>query len=304
MFSVIRLTFQQVRKQVWINYRLTGGKSRSALRIPDGGDGPGATTPGCPCPPMLAAELWLRAGQDEAERMVVGVEVDAESSAGLHRMLSGADRQGRRLAGIEVVDLEVKMLLLRVLLARPLGGVVAIDALEAQRGPRVTRQRDPFIVGGALVDRPAGDGGVEHGEVSRAWAVDRGPGEACESGHGPTMARRPPARARSRTARRTQSAFSDPARRPRRPLAPAQPADPLPARGCGLDRRIHRPVSTTETAEEEAGDNEVARTRRSFGAHILPDRANDRIRTFKLAPNDSPMRTHGTFMGGAVMRTA
>ena len=85
----------------------------------------------------------LAAGKDEAERVVLRVEVHPEERARLHRVLACAKGQHRRLADVEVVELEVQVLLLRMLLAGPLRRLIVVDPLEAQRGTDVARAAPP-----------------------------------------------------------------------------------------------------------------------------------------------------------------
>ena len=52
--------------------------------------------------------------QDETERVAGRVQEDPERLTRLHLVLAGAERDDRRLAGVEVGDLEVQVELLRV----------------------------------------------------------------------------------------------------------------------------------------------------------------------------------------------
>lgn len=116
--------------------------------------------------------------------MVLRIEVHPKEGARLHRVLAGAQGQHCRLADIEVIELEVEMLLLRVLLAWPLRRLVVVDPLEPQRRTDVTSESNPVTVRGALVDRPAGDRRVELRKGARLPAVDGSPRKSAYSIHG------------------------------------------------------------------------------------------------------------------------
>ncbi len=109
--------------------------------------------------------------------MVLGVEVDPKAGAWLHRVLTGTNGQYRELACIEVVDLEVEMLLLGMFLPRPLRRLVVVDPLKSQGGSDIAGQCHPVGVRFTLVDRPAGDCGVELTEHTRITTVDGRPGK-------------------------------------------------------------------------------------------------------------------------------
>ena len=64
----------------------------------------------------------------------------------LHVGLARPEGDNRRLAGIEVVDLEIEMTLLRMIGTRPDGRPMVGSQLEGQGGPDVTAQFDPAAV--------------------------------------------------------------------------------------------------------------------------------------------------------------
>ena len=99
-------------------------------------------------------------------------------------MLACTDGQHAPFALVEVVDVEVQVLLLRVLLPRPGGCAVVGHSLEGQRDRPVGPQLHPFVVGGVGVDGPAGDGRIESGKGVRIGAVDCGPGQSGDRSHG------------------------------------------------------------------------------------------------------------------------
>ncbi len=125
----------------------------------------------------------------EAEGMAGGVEEDPEGLAGLVLGQRGAEGEDLRLGGVEVLDDDVEVELLRHLLARPRRRPVVLDPLEGQAlvlGPDV----DPVLV---RLDRPVEQRAVERRQGGGIGTVEHDAREPCD-GHGPTLRRTRPGR--------------------------------------------------------------------------------------------------------------
>ena len=100
-------------------------------------------------------------------------------------VLGGAEIEHRRLSGIEVVDDDVEMHLLRRLLTRPSWRGIALHLLE---GDALTVVRaDVSPVGGDL-DLPVQHRAVKRRESAGIGTVDDDAGEACDSHSGTVQA--------------------------------------------------------------------------------------------------------------------
>jgi hypothetical protein len=114
-----------------------------------------------------------------------GVQEDPEGLARLHLVPAGADCDHGGLPGVEVVDLEVEVDLLRVLGPWPARRPVVRDALEGER--RAARGRELHPVGVGPLDGGAENRRVEGGECGGIGAVERDDlqaGDPGGSGHG------------------------------------------------------------------------------------------------------------------------
>ena len=120
--------------------------------------------------------------------MIVGVQKHPERLPGLYRMLPGSYRQGVFLAGVQVVDQEVQVHLLRVHLVGPHRRLVAAYALERDRRTTGRDELDPILIGVVAVDGPAGQRRVEPREGMSVRAIDRDELKAGEGCHPRTLA--------------------------------------------------------------------------------------------------------------------
>lgn len=107
------------------------------------------------------------------------VEEDPEGLARLVLVLHGSEGKNGCFGIIEVIDHDVEVHLLRMLLGRPLGPLVVVDLLEAERLPVLGADLRPvlFDVNGPIEHRAA-----ERGKDYRVGAVEDSGGTP-SSGH-------------------------------------------------------------------------------------------------------------------------
>src|SRR5690606_3805844 len=114
---------------------------------------------------------WVDSYQDETEGMARGIEVDAKRFAWLVLGLAGSQSQDRLFTRIQVMDVEVEMLLLRMLASGPHWGPIVLDLLEGDGGALIGDQLHPMgvVVWGYF---PAGDGRIEASQAFGVVGVD------------------------------------------------------------------------------------------------------------------------------------
>src|SRR3954447_14719455 len=137
-------------------------------------------------PPVSQAELCASyrgvptSGHAETERVPGRIEEHAEARARLVLVLRRAEFEHRGLRGVEVVDDDVDVHLLRHLLAGPARRRVVLDLLEPDRVAVVRLDLGPVR---RDLDLPVQELAVEGGEGRRVRAVEDDRGKACDS-HG------------------------------------------------------------------------------------------------------------------------
>src|SRR4051794_4598420 len=117
----------------------------------------------------------------EAERVSGRVQEHPERRAGLMLVQRRAELEHRGLPGVEVVDDDVEVHLLRHLLPRPLGRGVALDLLEADALPVVGADLGPA---GSELLLPVQHRAVEGRERVGVGTVEDDAREACDSHDG------------------------------------------------------------------------------------------------------------------------
>ena len=115
--------------------------------------------------------------------MAGGIEEDAEVLSRLFGCLARADVDHGRLGGVEVVDDDIEVHLLRMVLPGPAGSVVVLDLLDADRRPGIRCDLRP---GAVLVDvdRPVEELSVELRELSGVGRIEHDNGLLCDSHDG------------------------------------------------------------------------------------------------------------------------
>ena len=109
------------------------------------------------------------------------VEEDAKARTGLEVRLDGAQREYLLLGGVEIIDVEVEMGLLRPLLAWPQGGLVIGCELKGDRDVAVGAQLYPVAV--VVFDVAPGDGAVEAGQGPRVTTVEGNHTQSSDRSH-------------------------------------------------------------------------------------------------------------------------
>ena len=111
--------------------------------------------------------------------MTGGVEEHPESRARLVLVLGRAKSEHGRFCGVQVVDRDIEMHLLRDVLARPLRRGEADDLLKPQRVAVLGTDEPGVLV--VLLERPVEQGAVERGHDLRVGAVEDDDRETCDS---------------------------------------------------------------------------------------------------------------------------
>ncbi len=114
------------------------------------------------------------------------IEVDAEVlPAGLCVRLRRADGEDGLLAGVEIIDIEVDVQLLRMIIARPRRWLMIRGQLERNRRSVWADELHPVVlVVGFAPELPARHGGVELGKFQRSRAIEGDDAESSDAGHG------------------------------------------------------------------------------------------------------------------------
>src|SRR5690606_20369143 len=151
-----------------------------ARRVAAGGGSVGGSWPGSVIRP--------RSRVNEAERMAGRVYVHPPGGTRLMLRLASAELQHLLLGGLDVIDHEIQVRLLRMLGFRPARRPVAGCQLVCDRHAAVRLQLDPVSVIERLVDYPASDGRVELGETHRIGRVEGDNREAGDTHEASSMA--------------------------------------------------------------------------------------------------------------------
>lgn len=131
--------------------------------------------------------------------MACEIEEYPKVRVGLPRGLAGAERHHFGLTDIEVVDIEVKVRLLRLVGTRPHRRLVVGSALKCESRPTVAAELHPVAT--VTIDLPTGDRAIERGEGLGVGTIEREHRETGNGGHSRTISARDGAFSRVQTLR-------------------------------------------------------------------------------------------------------